>query len=67
MTNKWNAEAGYKAIFLTVDAPYLGRRLNEYRNLFSIPSGTLLPNLNPDAEISLMESSNDGLVNGKKI
>ncbi|EIM22812.1 FMN-dependent alpha-hydroxy acid dehydrogenase [Wallemia mellicola CBS 633.66] len=38
-------KAGYKAIFLTIDCPYLGRRLNEYRNQFKLPEHLTLPNL----------------------
>uniref|UniRef100_A0A673AYL3 Hydroxyacid oxidase (glycolate oxidase) 1 n=1 Tax=Sphaeramia orbicularis TaxID=375764 RepID=A0A673AYL3_9TELE len=30
-------EAGYKAIFLTVDTPYLGRRWDDMRNQFKLP------------------------------
>ncbi|KAM6913638.1 2-Hydroxyacid oxidase 1 [Lycodopsis pacificus] len=30
-------EAGYKAIFVTVDTPYLGRRLDDMRNRFKLP------------------------------
>lgn len=30
-------EAGYKAIFVTVDTPYLGRRRNDVRNHFKLP------------------------------
>ncbi|KAH8680637.1 (S)-2-hydroxy-acid oxidase [Xylariales sp. PMI_506] len=37
--------AGYKAIFLSVDTPLLGRRLNEYRNNFTLPEGLEWPNL----------------------
>ncbi|VUC26969.1 unnamed protein product [Clonostachys rosea] len=40
------AEAsGYKAIFLSVDTPLLGRRLNEYRNNFVLPDDMAWPNL----------------------
>ena len=31
-------EAGYKAIFVTVDTPYLGKRLDDVRNRFKLPS-----------------------------
>lgn len=30
-------EAGYKAIFVTVDTPYLGRRRDDMRNRFKLP------------------------------
>lgn len=40
-----NAEnAGYKALFVTVDCPWLGRRLNEMRNTFSLPPNLSFPN-----------------------
>lgn len=39
-----NAEAaGFKAIFLSVDCPLLGRRLNEMRNTFTLPSDCTFP------------------------
>lgn len=31
-------EAGYKGIFVTVDTPYLGRRRDDVRNRFKLPS-----------------------------
>ncbi|XP_054463134.1 hydroxyacid oxidase 1 [Anoplopoma fimbria] len=37
-------EAGYKAIFVTVDTPYLGRRLDDMRNRFKLPSHLSLSN-----------------------
>lgn len=39
------AEAGYKALFLSVDVPVLGKRLNEYRNEFRIPEDMEYPNI----------------------
>lgn len=39
------AEAGYKALFLSVDVPVLGKRLNEYRNEFRIPEDMSYPNI----------------------
>ncbi|KAI0019438.1 FMN-dependent dehydrogenase [Xylariomycetidae sp. FL0641] len=46
--------AGYKAIFLSVDTPLLGRRLNEYQNNFVLPDGIEWPNLlsNGKSELS---------------
>lgn len=38
-------EAGYKALFLSVDVPVLGKRLNEYRNEFRIPADMSYPNI----------------------
>ncbi|OKL56285.1 hypothetical protein UA08_08452 [Talaromyces atroroseus] len=55
--------AGYKAIVLTVDAPVLGRRLNEYRNAFEPPKGTKFPNLSSDPSFSFVDASKDGLIN----
>jgi 4-hydroxymandelate oxidase len=37
--------SGYRAIVLTVDAPLLGRRLADERNLFSLPEGLVMANL----------------------
>lgn len=38
-------EAGYKVLFLSVDVPVLGHRLNEYRNDFRIPPDMAYPNI----------------------
>ncbi|EOD45740.1 putative fmn-dependent dehydrogenase family protein [Neofusicoccum parvum UCRNP2] len=37
--------AGYKALFLSVDVPVLGMRLNEYRNKFVLPEDMAWPNI----------------------
>jgi 4-hydroxymandelate oxidase len=37
--------AGYDAIVLTVDAPFLGRRLRDERNAFELPPGLEMKNL----------------------
>lgn len=37
--------ANYKAIFVSVDVPVLGRRLNEMRNSFTLPDDMQFPNL----------------------
>nr|XP_057905949.1 hydroxyacid oxidase 1 [Doryrhamphus excisus] len=42
-------EAGYKAIFVTVDTPYLGRRLADMRNCFKLPSHLRLSNFSTDS------------------
>ncbi|KAI4861143.1 FMN-dependent dehydrogenase [Hypoxylon rubiginosum] len=55
--------AGYKALVLTVDAPILGRRLNEYRNSFEPPEGTTFPNISLDHKASFMNSSEQDLIN----
>ncbi|KAJ5589210.1 Aldolase-type TIM barrel [Penicillium hordei] len=50
--------AGFKALFLTLDAPYLGRRLNEYRNKFAVPEGMEYPNLFPGVDVTNLEDGN---------
>ncbi|KAJ5915242.1 hypothetical protein N7454_011137 [Penicillium verhagenii] len=42
---EWAEKAGYKALFLSVDVPVLGKRLNEYRNEFRIPEDMEYPNI----------------------
>ncbi|KIW25898.1 uncharacterized protein PV07_09034 [Cladophialophora immunda] len=37
--------AGYKALFVSVDVPVLGRRLNEFRNDFTLPKDLSFPNI----------------------
>ncbi|KAB2581035.1 Peroxisomal (S)-2-hydroxy-acid oxidase GLO4 [Lasiodiplodia theobromae] len=37
--------AGYKALFLSVDVPVLGLRLNEFRNKFVLPEDMAYPNI----------------------
>ncbi|KAI9155665.1 Oxidase FUB9 [Paramyrothecium foliicola] len=51
--NGLKASAGYKAIFLSVDTPLLGRRLNEYRNNFVLPDDMSWPNLLSDGKSEL--------------
>ncbi|CAM1506194.1 Fc.00g058350.m01.CDS01 [Cosmosporella sp. VM-42] len=54
------AEAsGYKAIFLSVDTPLLGRRLNEYRNNFVLPDDMEWPNLLSDGKSELSGQDKD--------
>ena len=38
-------ESGYKAVFVSVDVPVLGRRLNEMRNNFILPEEMEFPNI----------------------
>lgn len=40
--------AGYRAIVLTVDTPYLGRREQDMRNHFTLPSSVSPANIEPD-------------------
>ncbi|KAJ3264840.1 Hydroxyacid oxidase 1 [Chytriomyces hyalinus] len=44
--------AGYKAVVLTVDAPVLGRRLNDLRNKFTMPSHLKLANFSPEQGVA---------------
>ncbi|KAJ9144156.1 FMN-dependent dehydrogenase family protein [Pleurostoma richardsiae] len=41
-------KVGYKALLMTVDAPTIGRRLNEYRNGIDLPPGLKFPNISYD-------------------
>lgn len=43
-------EVGYKALFLSVDVPVLGRRLGEMQNTFKLPSDLGFPNLVSDGQ-----------------
>ncbi|KZL68651.1 fmn-dependent dehydrogenase family protein [Colletotrichum incanum] len=54
--------SGYRAIFLSVDTPLLGRRLNEYRNNFHLPDGVEWPNLLSDGKSELSGEIRDGQV-----
>jgi (S)-2-hydroxy-acid oxidase len=51
--------AGYSAIFLSVDVPLLGRRLNEFRNDFQLPDGMEWPNLLSNGKAELNQELND--------
>ncbi|KAH8168710.1 FMN-dependent dehydrogenase domain-containing protein [Sarocladium implicatum] len=44
------SKAGYKSLLVTVDAPTIGRRLNEYRNGIDLPKDMSFPNLSVDPE-----------------
>ena len=46
-------EAGYKALFVSVDLPVLGNRINEVRNNFSFPPHLTFPNIQ-DGHADLM-------------
>jgi 4-hydroxymandelate oxidase len=55
--------AGYQGLVLTVDTPYLGRRLNDIRNGFHTPAGIVAANLN----IPLVSGDGYGSALGKYI
>ena len=42
---KGSIEVGYKALFLSVDVPVLGRRLGEMQNRFRLPTDLSFPNI----------------------
>ncbi|KAK3562994.1 hypothetical protein QTP86_013260 [Hemibagrus guttatus] len=49
-------EAGYKGIFVTVDTPYLGKRRDDVRNRFKLPSHLRMANFEtPDLAFSSKE------------
>uniref|UniRef100_A0A8C6UND7 (S)-2-hydroxy-acid oxidase n=1 Tax=Neogobius melanostomus TaxID=47308 RepID=A0A8C6UND7_9GOBI len=49
-------QAGYQAIFLTVDTPYLGRRWDDVRNRFKLPSHLSMSNFSAPS-LSFSEDS----------
>ncbi|MDE3215929.1 MAG: alpha-hydroxy-acid oxidizing protein [Gemmatimonadota bacterium] len=51
--------AGYEALCITVDVPYLGRREREIRNGFHLPPGVTLRNLEPYAAAEMAASERD--------
>ncbi|RDW81024.1 alpha-hydroxy acid oxidase [Aspergillus mulundensis] len=53
--------AGFKALFVTLDVPYLGRRLNEFRNNFGVPQGMEYPNLFPGVDVTNLEDGDDSM------
>lgn len=53
------AEAGYKAVFVSVDVPTLGRRVNEMRNSFVLPDGMQFPNILAGAGTVIGEAGNE--------
>ncbi|KAK5085312.1 hypothetical protein LTR05_004595 [Lithohypha guttulata] len=64
-------KAGYKAVLLTVDTPYLGRRNLEIRNQFKLPAHLKIANFaeNPDdmEEIENESGDSQGSQQAKKI
>lgn len=51
--------AGAKAIVVTVDAPFLGRRERDVRNRFTLPAGLCVKNLIPEGMSDLPPSVKD--------
>ncbi|XP_035698212.1 hydroxyacid oxidase 1-like [Branchiostoma floridae] len=53
-------KAGYKAIFLTIDTPILGKRLEDTRNKFKLPAHLRLANFSEgDVRSSRVQSDSD--------
>lgn len=57
--------AGFKGLFVTLDVPYLGRRLDEYRNNFGVPKGMEYPNLFPGVDVTNLEDGGDMVAHGR--
>jgi (S)-2-hydroxy-acid oxidase len=53
-------KAGFKAVFLTVDTPFLGRRNLELRNQFKLPPHFKVANFAQDQEPALQDEVVDG-------
>ncbi|KAJ5246256.1 hypothetical protein N7468_001239 [Penicillium chermesinum] len=51
--------AGFKALFVTLDCPHLGRRLNEFRNKFGVPQGMEYANLFPGVDVTNLENGDE--------
>ncbi len=51
-------------MLLTLDVPYLGRRLNEFRNDFGVPQGMEYPNLFPGVDVTNLEDGDDSMAYG---
>jgi (S)-2-hydroxy-acid oxidase len=59
-------KAGFKAVFLTVDTPFLGRRNLELRNQFKLPPHFKVANFAQDQEPALQDEAVDGEANTPK-
>ncbi|KAL8765415.1 MAG: hypothetical protein Q9194_006575 [Teloschistes cf. exilis] len=53
-------EAGYKAVFLTVDTPVLGRRNMEIRNEFKLPKPYKIANFTEDSDSAAAKTVMEG-------
>ncbi|KAI4187813.1 MAG: hypothetical protein L6R41_002552 [Letrouitia leprolyta] len=59
-------KAGYKAVFLTVDTPMLGRRNMEIRNQFKLPKPWKIANFTEDEDSSATKTVKEGLPSSSK-
>lgn len=63
----WTIAAGYKALFITVDAPVLARRLNEKSGVrFELPQNMSLPNLSDPIDTNKPGSEKTAVVRSYK-
>lgn len=67
VTNFVDAAAGFKAVLVTLDVPWLARRLNEFRSNFSLPHGMEYPNLFPGVDVTNLEDGDESMAYGKSI
>ncbi|KAH0614460.1 uncharacterized protein H6S33_000096 [Morchella sextelata] len=58
--------AGFKAVFLTVDTPYLGRRINEVRNRFKLPPHLQLLNFENPGDVAVYSETETKAHDGDK-
>lgn len=59
-------KAGYKAVFLTVDTPFLGRRNLEIRNQFKLPPHFKIANFAEEEEPALGDENTQNTANQSK-
>jgi (S)-2-hydroxy-acid oxidase len=59
-------KAGFKAVFLTVDTPFLGRRNQEIRNQFKLPPHLSIGNFPSKDQSKDPEIANDQLADGRR-
>lgn len=59
-------KAGYKAVFLTVDTPMLGRRNLEIRNQFKLPKPYKIANFTEDSESNAAGKVTDGSLTSER-
>jgi len=59
--------AGCKALIVTVDCTYLGRRLNEHRNQFALPRHLTFPNLPEGVEVHGMVTTDPRVTYNKGV
>ena len=61
----YQTEAGYKAIVLTVDTPFFGRRLTEIRNAFRVPPHLRMANFDASMGVKTGSEHRTNEIHGK--